>query len=68
MRADGYSEDEYTAFWDKWEKDERGEGDWYGVPDGLYMEPYIQSRDKQTISHMHVSVLGRIKAKAKAYK
>lgn len=66
VEADGYNLDEYTAFWSKWEKSETDEKEWYGVPPDLFMEPYIQSKDRKTMKNMHISVLDRIRQRAKA--
>ena len=65
VEADGYSYEEYTAFWDGVEKDEDAEGDYPSCPPGLFMEPYKQA-DKAVTPHMHFGVLGRLKAKANA--
>jgi len=67
VEADGYSLAEYTAFWNQWEKHETDEKEWYGVPADLYMEPYVQCRDKKTMKNMHVGVLDRLKEKARRF-
>ena len=65
VEADGFNLDEYTEFWNKWEKNEMDEKEWYGVPPDLFMEPYIQTKDRKTMKNMHVSVLDRIRQRAK---